>query len=52
MNVDKDKITIQGVGVPDGRIELQAADSGAAQSFRDLAAKIAEYRRLYSEYMK
>ncbi len=52
VNVDKDKITIQGVGVPDGRIELDAADSGAAQSFRDLAARIAEYRRLYSEYMK
>ena len=48
----KDKVTIQGVGVPEGKIELQAGDASAAQRFSELSAKIVEYRRLYAEYQK
>jgi hypothetical protein len=40
------------VGVPEGKIELQAGDASAAQRFSELSAKIVEYRRLYAEYQK
>jgi serine/threonine protein kinase len=50
--VEKGKITIQGLGVPDGKIELEGADSAANQAFAQLSGKIAEYRRLYADYMK
>jgi serine/threonine protein kinase len=50
--VEKNKITLQGLGIPDGKIELEGADSAANQAFAQLSAKIAEYRRLYADYMK
>jgi len=50
--VDKSRLTIQGVGVPDGKIELEPNDSSTLQAFSQLSAKIGEYRRLYADYMK
>lgn len=50
--VEKNKIIIQALGVPDGKIELEGVDSAANQTFAQLSAKIAEYRRLYADYMK
>jgi serine/threonine protein kinase len=52
VTVDKNKITIQALGVPEGKIDLEAVDSAARQTFAQLSGKIAEYRRLYAEYMK
>jgi serine/threonine protein kinase len=52
VNVEKNKITIQAVGVPDGKIELEGADNAANQAFAQLSGKIAEYRRLYADYVK
>jgi len=50
--VEKSRITIQGLGVPEGKIELEPNDTGAIQAFAQLSAKIDEYRRLYADYMK
>ncbi len=52
VNFEKSKITIQGVGVPEGRIDLEPNDTAAIQAFGQLSAKISEYRRLYADYMK
>jgi serine/threonine protein kinase len=52
VNVEKNRITILGMGVPQGRIELEPNDSAAIQAFSQLSGKINEYRRLYTEYMK
>jgi hypothetical protein len=48
----KNKIIIQGVGVPDGKIELEPADNAQAQAFAQLPGKIQEYQKLYSEYSR
>ncbi len=50
--VDKNKITLSGVGVPQGKIELEGADSAANQAFLQIQAKIDEYRRLNAEYIR
>jgi len=52
VNVEKNKITIQAIGVPEGKIELEGVDNAANQAFAQLSGKIAEYRRLYADYMK
>jgi hypothetical protein len=48
----KNKIIIQGVGVPDGKIELEPADNAQAQAFAQLPGRIQEYQKLYSEYSR
>lgn len=48
----KNKITFQGAGVPEGRIELEPADATQTQAFAQLGAKIQEYQKLYAEYSK
>jgi serine/threonine protein kinase len=52
--LDKNKmlITIQGVGVPDGKIELDQSEKAPNPSLAEISAKIQELRQLNAEYMK
>jgi len=48
----KNKVTLQGVGVPEGKIELEPADNSANQAFAQLQSKLQEYQKLYADYSK
>ncbi|MFH1575155.1 MAG: hypothetical protein ABIG68_14325, partial [Acidobacteriota bacterium] len=48
----RNRITIQGVGVPDGKIELEPADQSQLPGFSQLQGKIQEYQKLASEYAR
>jgi serine/threonine protein kinase len=52
--LDKNKttITIQGVGVPDGKIELNQVDKAPNPSLAQISVKIQELRQLNAEYVK
>ncbi len=46
------RITIQGVGVPDGKIELEPVDQSQMEAFSQLPAKIQEYRQYNADYSR
>jgi serine/threonine protein kinase len=52
--LDKNRTTIaiQGVGVPDGKIELEQVEKAPSPSLAEVSVKIQEYRQLNAEYMK
>jgi serine/threonine protein kinase/tetratricopeptide (TPR) repeat protein len=47
--VERDKITIEGSGVPDGKIELWSIDKSPLM---DLQAKVLEFQKLNAEYLR
>ncbi len=49
---DKTKITIQGTGIPEGKIDLEQVEKNPTPSMAEIANRIQEYRRLYAEYIK
>jgi len=51
VQVDKNKLVIKGVGVPEGEIELEPADDETNLDLTGVRTKIEEYRRLYKEYV-
>jgi len=52
--LDKNKttITIQGVGVPEGKIELEQIEKSPNPSLAEISVKIKELQQLNAEYMK
>jgi hypothetical protein len=49
---EKGKLYLEGIGVPDGKIELEPADDSENLNLSGAAAKIEEYRHLYREYVQ
>jgi hypothetical protein len=50
--LDKTKLLIQGVGVPDGKIELEQSEKSSTPSLAELYAKLLDFRKLQAEYLK
>lgn len=52
VKAERDKIIVQGNGVPDGKMELEQVEKNPNPSVALVAAKIQELRRLHSEYIR
>jgi serine/threonine protein kinase len=52
VSYNKGKIVIEGSAVSDGKIELEQTDKNPSPSLADVYAKIEEYRKLRTEYLR
>jgi len=52
VKADKSKIIIQGIGVPEGKIELEQVEKNPSPSVTDISAKVQELRKLNADYIK
>ena len=52
VKAEKTKITIQGTGIPEGKMELEQVEKNPTPNMTEVANRIQEYRKLYAEYIK
>jgi hypothetical protein len=52
VKLEGNRITIQGVGIPQGKIELRQVEQNPNPSITEVSARIQEFKKLNAEYLK